>query len=122
MILRNISKYQILLLLSYIVGNHAVMAQTPQISLQDLSGKWYILQSNFPMWLKGDKTMPTFNYELVEKKGKQALFDQVKYLKNGKEKSIIGYDIPLDQQNVKFVWRGKGILGMLKSKWEIVYL
>jgi len=92
------------------------------IDLTDLEGRWYIVQSNFPMWLKGDKTSPTFNYTIVNKKKGTFLLDRVEYLKNGKEKSINGIDKSLNTYNSKFVWRGKGILWLLKSKWEILYI
>ncbi|WMX12926.1 lipocalin family protein [Aureispira sp. CCB-E] len=93
-----------------------------KINLQDLEGRWYINQSNFPMWLKGNKANPTFNYTLQEKKGQKGLLDIVQYQQNGKTKSIKGYDTVLDANNRKFMWRGKGLLAMLTSKWEILHL
>lgn len=93
-----------------------------RIDLRDLEGKWYINQSNFPMWLKGDKTSPTFNYTLLKKKKGIYLSDKVSYLKNGKTKSINGIDKPLDTTNREFVWRGNGLLSLLNSKWEILHL
>ena len=45
----------------------AVFSQNPN-TLELLQGRWYIHFSNFPMWLKGDKTNPTFNYT-IEKRG-----------------------------------------------------
>lgn len=94
---------------------------SPTLQLEDIQGKWFINLSNFPMWLKGNKTNPEFNYTTVERKGKTALLDEVYSEKKGKQSSITGYDTPLNAENTKFVWRGKGILGILKSKWEIVH-
>jgi len=84
-------------------------------SLKDLEGKWYIVFTNFPMWLKGDKKQPTFNYKILDNR----LLDEVKYIKNGREKTITGYDTPENTENSKFTWCGKGLLGLLSSKWEI---
>lgn len=93
-----------------------------KIELQDLEGRWYINQSNFPMWLKGNKINPTFNYTLKEKGGKEGLVDVVKYKQNGKTKSIKGFDNVVDQHNTQFVWRGKGWMAILTSKWSILYI
>ncbi len=93
-----------------------------KIDLSDLEGKWYINQSNFPMWLKGDKTSPAFNYTIIKKKKGLYLADKVTYRKNGKTKSINGIDKPLDTANREFMWRGNGLLRLLKSKWEILHL
>ena len=96
-------------------------AQTP-VSLTALEGRWHIVLSNFPMWTKGNKTEPTFNYSVTTKGGDTVLLDEVKYMKKGKEKSILGYDHVKDRTNTSFVWRGKGLLSLLKSKWEILYM
>jgi hypothetical protein len=93
-----------------------------KIELQDLEGRWYINQSNFPMWLKGDKTKPSLNYSIQEKGGKKGLLDAVEYEQNGKSKSIKGFDTILDTNNTQFVWRGKGLLAILTSKWSILHL
>lgn len=93
-----------------------------KIELQDLEGRWYINQSNFPMWLKGDKTSPTFNYTIQEKGGKKGLLDVVEYQQNNTTKRIKGFDKVLDKQHTKFLWRGKGWMSILTSKWSIVHL
>lgn len=72
------------------------------------------------MWLKGNKTHPTFNYTAINKNGKVILKDEVKYVKGGKEKMISGYDYPTDEGS-SFLWRGKGLLRIAKSRWEIIY-
>ncbi len=93
-----------------------------QIPLKDIAGKWFVTRSNFPMWLKGNKTNPTFNYTISERKNKQVLIDIVMYDKKGKRKRILGIDTPTSQNNREFTWRGKGILGILKSKWSILVI
>lgn len=93
-----------------------------KINLQTLEGKWYIILSNFPMWLKGDKTNPTFNYKVAEKDGTWGLKDEVKYIQNGRTKSINGFDKPLNSENTAFEWRGNGLLSLLSSKWQILYV
>jgi hypothetical protein len=105
----------------FVFTSMILQAQTP-IPLQQLEGRWFIVLSNFPMWTKGNKTNPTFNYSITSKGNDTVLLDEVKYFKNGKEKSIVGYDHPLDSGNTAFVWRGKGLLSLLKSRWEILHL
>ena len=87
-----------------------------------LSGTWFIISTNFPMWLDGSKTNPTFNYTITEKKGKTFLIDEVKYIKKGETKTIKGFDY-LDPNNDKaFTWRGKEFLAIAKSHWEVKLL
>ena len=105
--------------------NINIMGQTKtyqnKISFEKLEGKWYIHQTNFPMWLKGDKKNPTLNYSITTIKNKKVLFDEVIYIKNAKQKSIKGYDFALNKNNTSFKWKGKGLLSMLSSKWKIIY-
>jgi hypothetical protein len=87
--------------------------------LQLLSGTWFIISTNFPMWLKPNTHNPTFNYTISEKKGQHILFDEVRYVKNKKSKTISGYDYPDTKIKNGFTWRGKGLLIIAKSKWEV---
>jgi hypothetical protein len=92
------------------------------LKIEDLEGKWFINNSNFPMWLKGDKTSPTFNYT-IENKGKIVLLlDKVTYMKKGKPATITGFDTPVNNDLTEFIWRGKGILKLLKSRWRILFI
>lgn len=84
--------------------------------LQFLTGVWFICATNFPMWLKGDKTEPTFHYSIREN---GILNDEVAYRKNGKEKFIRGFDYQDEEDKNHFVWRGKGLLRLLKSEWQV---
>ncbi|WP_304234497.1 hypothetical protein [Jiulongibacter sediminis] len=86
------------------------------LKLKDLEGQWYIQYSNFPMWLKGDKTSPRFNYTIESDR----LLDKVQYIKQGRKKTITGFDTSLDVCNRRFEWRGKGLLHLLRSRWEII--
>ena len=88
-----------------------------------LTGTWFICFSNFPMWTKGDKINPTFNYEIMEnRKDNNMLSDEVRYIKNGKEKSIKGIDTQSASDSTAFVWRGKGLLKPLSSKWKVALI
>jgi len=87
--------------------------------LPQLLGTWFIIGSNFPMWLKGDKTSPTFTYTLMQKHRQEVLLDEVKYQKKGRTKTITGFDHPQGDNPKAFVWRGKGLLAIAKSKWEV---
>ena len=73
------------------------------------------------MWQKGDKTNPTLTYSVAEKKGNTSvLLDEVKYLKKGERKTITGFDYQDATDSSAFVWRGKGALKLVRSKWRIV--
>ena len=92
-----------------------------KIELNQLEGKWHVVQSNFAMWLKGDKINPTFNYTIESKYGITGLKDAVTYLKNGKEVSIKGFDMPANELNTSFIWRSSFLFGWVKSRWQILY-
>lgn len=92
------------------------------LSLHDLEGRWHIVLSNFPMWLRGDKTSPSLHYTIETKGAVIGLRDEVISQKRGKQQSIVGFDMPLDGTNTRFQWRGIGLLSLLTSRWEIVHL
>ncbi|WP_461040814.1 lipocalin/fatty acid-binding family protein [Spirosoma harenae] len=91
--------------------------------MQTLIGTWFICSTNFPMWLKGDKLNPTFTYSTVASdSGMDRLLDEVKYVKNGSQKTLTGYDYPDKTDSMAFVWRGKGLLSLIQSKWKVALL
>lgn len=90
-----------------------------EIGLTFMVGTWFIIQTNFPMWLKGDKLNPTLNYTLIERKGQPMLLDVVKYTHKGKQKTITGYDKADAENPYIFYWRGKGLLAIASSKCDI---
>lgn len=91
------------------------------MELQQITGEWHIFATNFPMWLKGNRTNPTFNYSIDKYRNGIRLLDVVSYIQNGSTKTIKGYDFPLNEENSAFEWRGKGLLYFIRSKWRIIY-
>lgn len=89
--------------------------------IQTLIGTWFICSTNFPMWLKGDKTNPTFTYAAAgRKRDTKVLLDEVRYVKKGKTKTLTGFDYQDKIESTTFVWRGKGLLSLVRSKWKVV--
>jgi hypothetical protein len=75
------------------------------------------------MWLKGDKTNPTFTYSQIDKKSDpNVLLDEVNYQKKGQTKTLTGFDYPDPTDSSAFVWRGKGLLSLVRSHWKVVLL
>ncbi len=95
---------------------------TKMFSINNLIGKWYIHYTNFPMWLKGDRTHPAFNYTMDVRNDKQGLLDEVSYIKNGKQKFIRGFDFPDEKDEKSFIWKGNGWMSILSSKWKVVHI
>jgi hypothetical protein len=89
------------------------------ITFHIIVGTWFIVQTNLPLWLKGDKLNPTLNYTLIQRRGKEQLLDVVKYTQKGKQKTITGYDTMDPTNPDAFTWRGKGWLSLFTSKCEI---
>ena len=59
---------------------------------------------------------------MAERDGVMGLIDEVKYIQKGRIKSINGFDKSLNIENTSFEWRGNGLLSLLSSKWQILYL
>lgn len=86
-----------------------------------LEGKWYVVATNFPMWLDKKNTDPNFNYtNFREKKGRLIFDDCVMYYKNKSPKAIKGKDQQKHSDELKFSWRGKGLLALFKSNWRVI--
>lgn len=83
-----------------------------------LPGRWHVLATNFPMWLKGDKLRPTFTYTVMED---GRLLDEVQYHRKDDDavETITGYD-QFDHEIGEFVWRGKGLLFIARSQWRVL--
>lgn len=102
-------------------NDQALKRKSNMPKLSELEGQWFIHQSNFPMWLKGDKKFPTFNYTVTVRNEQNGLADAVRYTQSGKEKEILGFDTPLNAAHTVFEWRGDGFLSLLKSRWQILH-
>lgn len=82
-----------------------------------LPGFWSIGASNFPMWLRGDRTSPALEYERT---GTEPLrfIDRVTYVsREGEPKLVQGIDTHGPNG---FTWRGKGILKIFASRWQVI--
>ena len=81
-----------------------------------LPGTWTIAATNFPMWLTGERLDPSFSYGLISE-SPLVLSDEVSYdTAEGERKTIIGQDT---WNHDEFVWRGKGLLKVAKSRWTV---
>lgn len=113
-----------LLLISYFFVSVLVSGQGDskyKYSKALLEGKWYVVGTNFPMWLDKKNTDPNFNYtNFREKNGKLIFDDCVMYSKNKSPKKIKGKDKQKHSAELKFAWRGKGLLGLFKSNWRVI--
>jgi len=86
-----------------------------------LEGKWYVVATNFPMWLKSENADPNFNYTNFREKNSKLIFDDcVIYSKNKTPKKIKGKDKQKRADELKFSWRGKGLLALFKSNWRVI--
>ncbi|MFV0560571.1 MAG: hypothetical protein ACK5NA_07635 [Enterococcus sp.] len=81
-----------------------------------LVGTWFIKGTNFPMWLTNQRQVPPITYQWIGENPIQ-VSDLVEYETRGKTKRIKGIDTLNEGQ---FVWRGKGIVNVLSSRWCIV--
>ena len=81
-----------------------------------LPGTWNVRSTNFPMWLTRERKSPRFTYTVV-KENPLTLRDDVSYLtESNLEKHVLGTD---KWAHEGFVWRGKGLLRFVTSRWSI---
>jgi len=81
-----------------------------------LPGAWNVRSTNFPMWLSRERKSPRFSYDLVSE-NPLTLRDDVSYFTaDNQEKHIVGTD---KWAHDHFVWRGKGLLTVARSRWSI---
>ncbi|GIM90378.1 hypothetical protein [Paractinoplanes toevensis] len=86
-----------------------------------LPGQWRVLATTFPMWLSGRRLRPTFAYEL-RAGSPLTLGDVVSYrTRSGAGRRITGVD-RFDARTGVFTWRGRGVLGVLSSRWRVTHL
>ncbi|MBP1046259.1 hypothetical protein I6N96_08175 [Enterococcus sp. BWM-S5] len=86
---------------------------------EQLSGRWLIQATNFPMWLSEKRRKPSITYGLLAVEP-LTLSDRVEYRNaKGKRKIIKGVDTAIEYGQ-SFKWRGEGILALLSSRWDIV--
>lgn len=85
---------------------------------EQLSGRWLIQGTNFPMWLSEKRRNPSITYGLLATEP-LTLSDLVEYHNaKGKRKHIKGVDTAVASGSFK--WRGEGVLALLSSRWDIV--
>lgn len=84
-----------------------------------LPGSWLVRSTNFPMWLTRERSTPRFTYTVVGD-NPLALRDDVSYLTtDNQEKHVLGVD---KWAHDGFVWRGKGPLRFVTSRWAVAGL
>ncbi len=81
----------------------------------ELTGKWHIIYSTFPLWTSGKRQNPTFRYGPLRN---DIMTDTVEYYRKGRYRRIEGTD-KVDGDG--FIWRGKGIMSIAKSRWKIIH-
>lgn len=94
--------------------------RAPSLDAARVAGAWYVLASNFPMWLTGEKRDPLFLYKVNNPGAFPAeLDDTVAYVESGRRETIEGTDYQDPNNAAHFTWRGKGILFAFASDWVI---
>ena len=92
------------------------------LDARELEGTWHVVATTFPMWLDGKKTKPRFTYSNVRiEDGVTRMDDLVSYVEDGKPGSIEGVDTQ-GKTPTHFTWRGKGLLALFKSEWDVVFV
>lgn len=95
-------------------------ADTPALlDARSLEGTWRVEGTTFPMWLDGTKQSPRFTYANFDG---PRMDDTVSYEQNGVTETIEGVDTQHPTVPTHFTWTGRGLLGLFKSEWDVVYV
>ncbi|KAF2759077.1 hypothetical protein EJ05DRAFT_332001 [Pseudovirgaria hyperparasitica] len=89
-------------------------------SVEDLKGVWHVTHSTLPMWKKARNIRITYTPHQAGN-GPVKINDNVSYqsLTAAKIKNVDGVDVAQDG-GWSYKWRGKGLLMIASSKWEIM--
>lgn len=100
------------------------LAVTPRtLDARRLEGEWRVVATTFPMWLEGKKTQPRFGYSnLQTRDGVTTMDDRVSYLEDGRPGTIDGIDTQHAEVPTHFTWRGRGVLALFASDWDVVFI
>jgi hypothetical protein len=96
-----------------------------------LSGTWNVSYSSLPLWKGKQNVKISYKYDGPPSKDSESgkmpdLDDHVEYQKEGKDKvsHIHGVSRPVDVKGIDhglaYSWRGKGMLTLITSNWEIL--
>lgn len=110
---------------SAIAGCGGLPAEVPRNTGFDgrrLDGAFYVLATNFPMWLDGSKREPIFIYRPIEGTSPLEIEDTVAYTEGGRKETILGTDTQDPQRPEHFTWRGKGLLTAFTSDWAVLHV
>lgn len=90
-------------------------------SVSLLEGRWYVVATNFSLWLNGAYSNPGNNYTNFRIRNNKLRFDDlIVFSKEGKEKNLKGKLVQKDPVKLDFIWRGKGLFFIYKSKWRVI--
>ncbi|OAP54726.1 hypothetical protein AYL99_11174 [Fonsecaea erecta] len=91
--------------------------ESPHVSF--LQGTWKVTHSTLPMW-KNNRNV-TITYTSLPENAEH-LDDLVEYqpLTSDKHKRVEGIDTPDAHTKAAYSWRGKGLLKIASSRWEIL--
>lgn len=90
--------------------------------LLQMEGRWYLIYSGCPLWLKEDINTVSFNYTVRHIGEELVLEDRVEYIKNGKMRFRLGYDYPVQGIHNTFRWKGRGVNRTFRNHFEVVIL
>jgi hypothetical protein len=91
-------------------------------SLEWLSGTWHVTHSTLPMWKSKKNVRITYSPLPAATSGVYRLDDLVTYqaLNSDKVKTVHGVDTASAKDSRAWDWRGKGLLAIASSHWEIL--
>lgn len=88
-----------------------------------LEGRWFVVASNFPMWVDGARKDPVFDYRLLhDRDAIREVDDVVSWHEDGEPGRYLGIDTQDPHNGAHFTWRGKGALSLVSTEWYLAGL
>lgn len=86
---------------------------------QFIHGQWHVLHSTLPMWKKSRNVSITYT-PLDTQPGAWDNLVTYQPISSDKQKTVRGIESPHPDVPAKWKWRGKGMLKIASSEWEVL--
>lgn len=100
-----------------------ILLKPENYDVEKFLGKWYVVRSSYPLWLKEGVSDVCIYYTLMPHPHKIKIRDTVNYIQNNLDKKIRGIDFCDLSYPYQLTWQGRNLLtSLIKCNWQILAL
>lgn len=101
----------------------AAATASPTFDAAALEGTWFIVASDQPTWISGEKSSPALHYKVTgAEEGRATLEDRVTFVESGAPSELRGRDTQEAEGALSFTWRGTGALSLVSTSWRVMHV